>query len=100
MGYEVVLFSRMSPSSSYPSSTQAFHNPPLAMASLFRRALTELPEFTNVFEEVVFSILERSGSDNMRPWSETWRGLIADESQAAAKPSKVENKEEVIVLDD
>ena len=49
------------------------------MATLFLDALTRDPEFTNTFDEVVFAVLERNGSDNMRPWREVWTGVAEDE---------------------
>ncbi|KAL8277586.1 hypothetical protein RQP46_010018 [Phenoliferia psychrophenolica] len=61
----------------------AFRNPPSRMATLFLRALTEDPEFTDTFDEVVFAILEVGGSDNMRPWRDVWTGVAEDEAAAA-----------------
>lgn len=55
---------------------QAFHNPPAAIATLFRHALTELPEFQNQFEVVVFSIIERSGSNNLVPWKNVCKEFV------------------------
>lgn len=54
----------------------AFHNPPAAIATLFRHALTELPEFQNQFEVVVFSIIERSGSNNLVPWKNVCKEFV------------------------
>lgn len=51
------------------------------MAKLFLEALTETDEFRDQFEEVVFAILERSGSENMRPWREVWRGVLGEERE-------------------
>jgi hypothetical protein len=74
------------------SCEQAFHNPPTVMARLFRRALTEMPEFHNAFDEIVFAILERNGSDNMRPWREAWKGLI-DDGEGDAGTGQAQGKE-------
>ncbi|KAM0749670.1 hypothetical protein T439DRAFT_326546 [Meredithblackwellia eburnea MCA 4105] len=57
----------------------AFQNPPEAMASLFKRALTVDAEFEGAFDEVVFAILEVSGSDNMRPWKKVWEGVAEED---------------------
>lgn len=65
------------------------------MATLFLDALTRDPEFTNTFDEVVFAVLERNGSDNMRPWREVWTGVAEDEPGTGSPESQ-----EVIVVDD
>lgn len=67
-------------------SLQAFRNPPAAMATFFLQALTQDPEFSDTFSDVVFAILERSGSDNMRPWKEVWAG-VAEEDQEVEEPA-------------
>lgn len=67
------------------TTSQAFRNPPSAVASLFLTALTKTEEFCDTFDEVVFAIIEREGSGNMRPWKEVWEGEgVAVEEEVVA----------------
>lgn len=54
------------------------------MALLFRQVLLEEGDeagngFKGAFDEVIFAILERSGSENMVPWKAVWKGAYDED---------------------
>lgn len=53
----------------------AFHNPPQAVAKLFRGILVEEEEFKGRFEGVWFAVIERAGTGNFAIFREILDGL-------------------------
>lgn len=70
----------------------AFHNPPEAVAELFRQVLLD-PEFSGAFEKIVFAVIDRKGlvygkrqTDNFAVFSKALHNLHLEAAPKAAAP--------------